>query len=141
MVRRILLLGVLGLGGLSAAGCANRPLFHRPCGSPILSLRRPLLAPAAMPVEAAPIGYGDHGDAPLSGPACSSCAHGGGGMPLGAAPVDFSHGPPAGVMYGPPNYAGSSIPHDSMLLPNPTVIPPGAGSPRIEIDPPKIMAK
>jgi len=83
-------------------------------------------------MQAAPIGYGGFEGAPvgIGAPGCASCGGGGVGMPHAAAPVGYSHAPA---------YAGSGIPHDSMLLHSPTVIPPGAGTPRIEIDPPKPM--
>ena len=126
MVRRILLLGVLGLGSLSAVGCAYRPFCHAPCGSALFPGRRAWVQPAGVPVQAAPMGYGGYEGAP----GCASCGSGGVGMPLAAAPVGFNHAP---------TYSGAGIPHDSMLLHSPTVIPPGAGVPRIEIDPPKPM--
>ena len=77
---------------------------------------------AIVTLDGAPIGAG--------APGCASCGSGGAGMPYAAAPVGFNHAP---------TYSGAGIPHDSMLLHSPTVIPPGAGQPRIEIDPPKPM--
>lgn len=132
MIRRILLLGVLGLGSLSAVGCAYRPLCRVPCGAALFPGRRALLQPAGVPVQAAPMGYGGYEGAPIGAgaPGCASCGSGGAGMPYAAAPVGFNHAP---------TYSGAGIPHDSMLLHSPTVIPPGAGQPRIEIDPPKPM--
>ena len=137
MRRRYLLLGILGLA--SATGCANRPLRDGHCcigsifpGRPHLA--RPMLA---APVGAAPIGYGAPVgyDGGIGAPGCSSCA-GGAGMPI-ASTGGYPHGFQAS-MHAPPSY-GTGIPHDSLLLHSPTVVPPGAGSPRIDIDPPKPM--
>ena len=57
-------------------------------------------------------------------------------MPI-ASTGGYPHGFQAGLT-GQPSY-GTGIPHDSLLLPNPTVVPPGTGTPRIDIDPPKTM--
>ncbi len=128
MLRRTLLLGVLGAGALVSVGCQHRRVCL-PCGGPLFPGRRAILAPLAAPLvggyESAPIGYGG-GRPPESG--CVGCATGGAGMPLAAAPVGYQ-----------PHYASSGIPHDSMLLHAPTVLPPGAGSPTIIQDPPKTM--
>jgi len=137
MRRRYLLSGLLGLLALaSASGCGNRQLRSGHCcaGSIFPGRARPMLA---TPVGAAPIGYGAPVgfDGGVGAPGCSSCA-GGAGMPIAS-----SAGYPAGYqasMHAPPTY-GNAIPHDSMLLPSPTVIPPGVGSPRIVVDPPKPM--
>lgn len=155
MVRRILLLGVLGLGAVSATGCVCRPILHGPCGSPIFPGLRPLLRPHAIgspvqsaPISLAPMSYGGSGGyesmAPIgygggaAAPGCTTCGNGG-GMPMGPAPVGYSQ-PMATGSYGQPSYSGG-MPHDSMLLPAPTVVPPGFGKPTIEIDPPKSMPK
>ena len=143
MRRRYLLLGILGLA--SATGCAHRPLRDGRCclgsifpGRP--HLVRPLLA---APIGAAPIGYGapvGFEGGPVGAPGCSTCGGGNPGMPgMPIASVGYPQPYHAG-MHGPPTY-GNPIPHDSMLLPAPTVIPPGAGSTRIDIDPPKPMPK
>ena len=160
MVRRIILLGVLGLGAFSATGCVCRPILHGPCGSPIFPGLRPLLRPHTIgapmqsaPISLAPMSYGGSGGgyesmAPIgygaSAPGCTTCGNGGGGpiggMPIGPAPVGYSQPIPT-ISYGQPNYSGSGMPHDSMLLPAPTVVPPSTGRPSIEIDPPKSMPK
>ncbi len=130
MVRRILLLGVLGFGALASTGCLCRQRCL-PCGSSLFPGRRAILQPAAAPVQSAPIGFGGYDAGPAGAPGCTSCgSNPGAGMPYAAAPAGFNHAP---------HYAGSGIPHDSMLLPSPTVVPPGTGTPRIEIDPPKPM--
>ena len=130
MLRRTLLLGVLGASALASVGCQHRRVCA-PCGSSLFPGRRAILAPLAAPAplvggyESGPIGYGGghHQE-----PGCVGCATGGAGMPLAAAPVGYQ-----------PHYAGGGIPHDSMLLHSPTVVPPGAGSPMIIQDPPKTM--
>ena len=131
MVRRILLLGVLGFGALASTGCLCRQ-NRLPCGSSFFPGRRAILHPAGVPVQGAPIGFGGYesGPAGIGAPGCTSCGSAPAGVPYQAAPVGFNHAP---------HYSGSGIPHDSMLLPNPTVVPPGTGTPRIEIDPPKPM--
>jgi hypothetical protein len=58
-------------------------------------------------------------------------------MPI-ASTGGYPHGYQAGLT-APPTYGTGGIPHDSMLLGNPTVLPPGTGTPRIDIDPPKTM--
>lgn len=159
MVRRILLLGVLGLGAFSATGCVCRPILH-PCGSPIFPGLRPLLRPhpigspvQSAPISLAPMSYGGSGGgyesmgygAPIGygggapAPGCTNCGSGG-GIPMGPAPVGYSQPMPSSS-YGQPSYSGGGMPHDSMLLPTPTVVPPGAGRPSVEIDPPKSMPK
>ena len=130
MLRRTLLLGVLGAGALASVGCHHRRACA-PCGGALFPGRRAILAPLAAPApmvggyESAPIGYGGGGHPE---PGCVGCAAGGAGMPLAAAPVGYQ-----------PQYSGAGIPHDSMLLHTPTVLPPGTGSPMIIQDPPKTM--
>lgn len=130
MLRRTLLLGVFGAAALVSVGCQHRRVCA-PCGGSLFPGRRAILAPLAAPAplvggyESGPIGYGG-GHHPE--PGCVGCATSGAGMPHAAAPVGYQ-----------PHYAGAGIPHDSMLLHTPTVLPPGAGSPTIIQDPPKTM--
>ena len=135
MRRRYLLLGILALA--SATGCANRPLRSGHCciGS-MFPGRAHLARPMSAPIGAAPIGYGAPAgfDGGVGAPGCSSCA-GGTGMPI-ASTGGYPHGFQASMHA--PTY-GHAVPHDSMLLPSPTVVPPGIGSPRIDVDPPKPM--
>ena len=145
MRRRYLLLGILALAG--ATGCANRPIRSGHCcvgsifpGRPLLA--RPMLsAPVgSTPMGSAPIGYGAPVgfDGGVGAPGCSSCGGGAGGMT--GMPIASTGGYPHGFQASmhAPTY-GNAIPHDSMLLPSPTVVPPGFGSPRIDVDPPKPM--
>lgn len=137
---RYLLLAVLGLVAVTSLGCRCRQ--HRyPCGSSIFPGRRALVQPIGVPVGGAPLApmpyEGSPAGIPGGVPGCSSCGSGGG---MGGYPVASIPSGGAPTYGGAPIYSGAGgIPHDSMLLHSPTVIPPGAGSPRIEIDPPKPM--
>jgi len=145
MSRRFLLLGLVVLVSQIATGCCTQRAYVFPrlrCGayappavpfSPVVRtplLPRPLYygAGAMVPISAGPAyGYG--------APGCSSCSTPG-------AAVSFA--PQA--MSGAPVYSmggsgyGAGVPHDSVLLPQPTVIPPG--TPKVEqMNEPRPMAK
>ena len=133
-MRRFLLLGLLGLTA-AGTGCAHRRMAAAHCcGGPLFPNRPRLAVPVGAP---APMGYDAGIGAPvgIGAPGCSSC--GSSGVPI-ASSGGYPTGYQASLHGGQPNYGGG-IPHDSVLLPNPTVVPPGGGNLRVDIDPPKTM--
>lgn len=142
MSRRMLMMGVALFATQVATGCCTqRGAYWFPrlsavgCGvacappvvpfSPVIRgplLPRPLLYGA--PIASTPA-YGD--------PSCSSCSSSPGAVsmaprPMNNMPIYTMGGTGYGTMGGP-GY-GAAVPHDSVLLPQPTMIPPG--TPKVE---------
>ena len=124
-MRRFLLVGLLGLTAAGAGCCHHRAATGHHCCGPLFPNRAARLAATSAPMgyDAAPVGMG--------APGCSSCATG------STTPGGYPSGYQASLP-GQQNFS-AGIPHDSVLLGNPTVLPPGTGTPRIDIDPPKPM--
>ena len=144
MSRRILLFGLVALVSQIATGCCTQRAYLFPrlhCGAVCAPPAVPMSPVVRYPIAVRPLGAYPVTAAPSYGdPSCSSCMSSPGST-VSMAPR-MASGAPIYTMGGaaPVGGYGAAVPHDSVLLPQPTVIPPG--SPKVEqSNEPKPMPK